>query len=412
MIHLVCSKRREPIRETVVTGAVFLVLLIYLLVEKLWFRRQIEKIPLRICVTGTRGKSSVTRLIAAVLRDSGYRVLAKTTGSRPALINPDGAEKEIVRLGRPTILEAKKVLKAAKGQNAQAVVLELMGILPESVYVESTRMLKPHICVITNVRHDHMAQMGSTKSAIASCFASAIPDDGMVFVLRDECFSVFQSVAEQRKSRIIQVHPGSHLSLIDSKGGLSTPFEFTGNIELALAVSEHLGIDRAKALRAIADTFPDFGSLKVWVGDEDPPAQAWFFVSAFAANDPESTRAIFSVDKIMTLLEGRRVIGLLNFRRDRGDRTLQWLEALERNKFPELDRIVLFGHHAFAARRRLRNIPKDNIQAWPKLSPAEIINKLSEQERKGAVLIGMGNMRGAGKDFVEFWEATGQRYDL
>ncbi|MFC2165726.1 poly-gamma-glutamate synthase PgsB [Acidobacteriota bacterium] len=398
--------------EIVVTCAVFLVFVIYLYVEKIWFRRQTESIPLRICVTGTRGKSSVTRLIATVLKDSGYSVLAKTTGSRPAMINPDGTEKEIIRHGRPTILEARKVLKVAKSQGVQTIVLELMGILPESVYVESVRMLKPHILVITNVRHDHMAQMGSTKQEIASCFASAIPKDCAVFVLKDELFPVYHAVAESRNARIIQVPLGSHQSLSDNKVGVSSPFEFTGNIELALAVAEHIGIDRDKAVRTVASAFPDFGSLKVWMMDEDSPEQSWFFVSAFAANDPQSTREILAVDKIKSLLEGRRVIALLNFRRDRGDRTLQWLDALESNAFPELDRIVFLGHHAFTASRRLRNIPKDGVQAWPKCSPGEIIGKLSVQEKKGAVLIGMGNMQGAGKDFVDFWEATGQRYDL
>ena len=395
-----------------VTGAVFLIILIYLLVEKIRFGRRIEGVPLRICITGTRGKSSVTRLVAAVLRESNYSVLAKTTGSRPVLILPDGTEKEILRRGRPSILETKKVLKIARDQSVQATVLELMGIQPESVCVESARMLKPHICVITNVRHDHMAQMGSTREEIASCFAAAIPVDGTVFVLEDEFFSVYQSVAEQRKSRVIQVRRESLQSLTGEHGGHCSPLEFAGDINLALAVSEHLGIDREMALKAMASAFPDFGSLKVWMTGESFRERPWFFVSAFAANDPQSTREIFTLDKIMSLLEGRRVIGLLNFRRDRGDRTLQWLEALESNTFPELDRIVLLGHHAFAARRRLRNRPREDIQAWPECSPAEIIEKLAGQEKTGAVLIGMGNMQGAGKAFVDFWEVTGQRYDL
>ena len=37
----------------------------------------------RVAVTGTRGKSGVTRLIASGLRASGAKVVAKTTGSRP-----------------------------------------------------------------------------------------------------------------------------------------------------------------------------------------------------------------------------------------------------------------------------------------------------------------------------------------
>ena len=366
---------------------------------------------MRVCVTGTRGKSSVARLIAAVLRESGYRVLAKTTGSRTVRINSDGTEEELIRHGSPSILEMKKVLQKAVEQKAETVVLELMGILPESVFVESVRMLRPHVLVITNVRRDHMAQMGSTKEEIASCFASAIPEEGDVFVLKDEMFSIYRSVADKRKSRIIQVSPETQQSSKNDREK-SRPIEFTGNINLTLAVSGHLGITRERALNAVATTSPDYGSLKIWKAEIDSQAQPWFFVNAFAANDPESTREIFSFDKVKLILEGRRTIGLLNFREDRGDRTLQWLDALERNEFPELDRVVFLGRHAFAARRKLKNIPKDRIQVWPGYSPREIIQKLSELEKNGAVLIGMGNMKGTGKEFVDLWEATGQRYDI
>ena len=48
----------------------------------------LEKIPIRIHVNGTRGKSSVTRLIAAGLRAGGLNTFAKTTGTIPRIINP------------------------------------------------------------------------------------------------------------------------------------------------------------------------------------------------------------------------------------------------------------------------------------------------------------------------------------
>ena len=40
-----------------------------------------------IHVNGTRGKSTITRLIDAGLRNCGYRVFSKTTGTIPTIIN-------------------------------------------------------------------------------------------------------------------------------------------------------------------------------------------------------------------------------------------------------------------------------------------------------------------------------------
>ena len=62
------------------------------LLEGLLHRRHLEKIPVRIHVGGTRGKSSVTRLIAAGLNHSGVRTAAKTTGTTARMILPDQRE--------------------------------------------------------------------------------------------------------------------------------------------------------------------------------------------------------------------------------------------------------------------------------------------------------------------------------
>lgn len=43
-------------------------------------KRNVEAIPIRVHVNGTRGKSSVTRLIAAGLRAGGRKTVAKITG--------------------------------------------------------------------------------------------------------------------------------------------------------------------------------------------------------------------------------------------------------------------------------------------------------------------------------------------
>ena len=71
-----------------------------------------RRIPVRIHVAGTRGKSTTTRLIAAGLRAGGRRVLAKTTGSEPRLILPDGREEDWPRRGPASIREQVRLPRA------------------------------------------------------------------------------------------------------------------------------------------------------------------------------------------------------------------------------------------------------------------------------------------------------------
>jgi len=99
-------------------------LIVLLAVYGFWeFRRHqrnIDKVPIRILVNGTRGKSSVTRLITGGLQAGGLRTLGKTTGTKPRYIYPDGSEIPIERVGRANIIEQLKV--------------QLEGVLATMVY--------------------------------------------------------------------------------------------------------------------------------------------------------------------------------------------------------------------------------------------------------------------------------------
>ena len=55
----------------------------------------LSQLPIRIHVNGARGKSSVTRLIAAGLREGGLKTIAKTTGSAPRIIDEFGKDPAI-----------------------------------------------------------------------------------------------------------------------------------------------------------------------------------------------------------------------------------------------------------------------------------------------------------------------------
>jgi len=353
----------------------------------------------------------VVRLIASCLTDSRVLVLAKTTGSKPFLIFPDGEEREIRRRGQPTILEGKKVLRIASRAGVHAVVLEMMSIKPENLRTEAIRMMKPHILVITNIRADHVDEIGKTREEIARSFASAIPEKSTVVIPEEEFYPVFRQKAEKAKARLILVP--DKLSMGGEKPGEEIPAcEFEQNFRIALAVAEFLGKGRDKAFRAAKKTSPDFGGLKIWRADKKSLLNGWLFVSAFAANDPETTKdVLFKLEK-RDLFKGRKRIGLLNLRKDRGGRTMQWFDALQEEGAFVFDRLVFVGEHALALRNRLKGRTKPEITVVKRKNPEDLIAFFSTLEKEEAVVFGMGNMGGMGRSLVEYWELAGNRYDV
>ena len=394
------------------TCACLVVVLVYLWGGGVALNRRLRRIPLRICVTGTRGKSSVTRLIASVLREAGYSVLAKTTGSRPAFIFPDGREELIQRKGIPSILEQQRVVRIAAKLKVQAFVVEMMSIQPESMFVESTRLLQPKVMVITNTWIDHREHWGHSRERIARCFAAAIPEGSTVFVPAEEVSPVFRESSRVLGSRIIPVSEESSGSLGEGQDVFPNS-EFEQNVRLAAAVAGFIKINPKTVRDGITRAVSDFGGLKVWSIQTDPAAGDWYLVSAFAANDPESTQRVLEKLKRKDWWEGKKVIGLLNLRQDRGDRTQQWIGALSQKAFPELNKLVLLGNHAMTAKRRIqRKVTGLPVLVFKKKSAIEIIATLFALQTEPAVVIGMGNMQGAGEALVQAWQHKGKAHVL
>jgi poly-gamma-glutamate synthase PgsB/CapB len=350
----------------------------------------------------------VTRLIAAGLREAGRPVLAKTTGSRPVIILPDGKEEEIVRTGFPSVLEEKRILRRGVKLGAPALVAELMSIRPESAAVES-RLLLPRLLVITNVRLDHREEMGWSKPEVAASLASAIPENATVFLPEEEVRPEFQVRAIKARSRIIPVkrrEPGEP----DSPGKMSSLLYFEENLRLALAVTGHLGIPDDVALEGMARAEPDFGALKVWEAALGTPPCPWYLVSAFAANEPESTALILARMRSLLSARARRLLGILNFRQDRGDRTLQWIKAWEQGYFRDFSRLYFTGVPVRALKRLMRSNSLPALVPLGARSPAAAMRRVVQAEDGGAVLVGMGNMDGLGAELVDSWARLGKRY--
>lgn len=287
---------------------------VYLAVEAFFaarYRRIIEHV---VYVNGTRGKSSVTRLIDAGLRQGGWRTYAKTTGTLPMVIDTAGQERLIHRRGRANIKEQLRILKAAARENAQILVIECMAVDPQLQYISQHRMVKSDIGIITNVRPDHLDVMGTTLEEIGQSLCNTIPKGGVCFTADESFFPAFSENCKK-------VGAKPCLALPD---GTEPEFDFAENIALALAVCKQLGVEPQTALEGMSHYSRDPYALSLYRLDSGA-----VFVGGLSINDPVSTKLVY--DRLVQNmgLGQRRLILLISNRSDRGYRTLQHQELAE-----------------------------------------------------------------------------------
>jgi poly-gamma-glutamate synthase PgsB/CapB len=372
-------------------------------------------VPRRIAVTGSRGKSGVTRLVAAGLRASGARVLAKTTGSKPVLILPDGSERVIARAGGASIREQVRLVALAAELGADTLVAEMMSIGPECLRVESRRILRPGMLALTNVRLDHLDDMGRDKDAIARTLASAVPDGADVFVPEEEVREAFSGAARSAGARL---HRVTRAERREGTGeGIPErlpPGEFEPNIRLARAVLGALSVDREAADRGIAGAAPDAGSLRIRRGLFGRPPRPATCVSLFAANEPESSAAALAEVLGYIPRAGRPLVGLLALREDRGDRTLQWVRAAGEGFFRDFAAVVLVGPPARPALRRIRRTKPPGATQFSAAgggSPEAVMDRVMAAVAGEPLVVGLGNFVGPGEALVRHWESEGTAHD-
>ena len=330
--------------------------------------------------------------------------MAKTTGSRAVLIHPDGSESEIVRPGPPSIREQVRVVERAAAAGAGALVVELMSIGRECLETESKRIIRPGLLALTNVRLDHLEAMGRTKADIARTLAACVPHGADVFLPAEEFHEVFAQTCARLGSRLVA------LDKEPVEAGGPGGGDFEPNLRLALAVLESLGVSRAVALRGMGKAARDFGSLRAWRASFGAPPHHVWCVSAFAANDPESSAAVLA--RLPSLLPAGAgpLIGLLALREDRGDRTLQWVRAAGQGFFKDFEHVAVLGGPARAASRAFRKALGPGIRKFsfePAFRPPDLMERLAGPAGRDPVLVGLGNIRGAGEDFIRYWQETG-----
>ncbi len=358
----------------------------------------IHSIPHRIHVNGTRGKSSVTRLIHGALCEGGIRTIAKTTGSAPRVLLEDGREIPIYRARGANIIEQVRVFAFAAKRKPQAMVIECMAVMPEYQWVAEHRMVHSTIGVITNARPDHLREMGPTVQNVARSLCNSLPSNKVAYTCEHKLIGLMQKVAGKRGTML---HEVTDAVVTDEDMRQFGYIEHKENVALAMAVAAELGIDRDTALRGMLKARPDCGALQLHRVNHE--GKELVFVNALAANDPESTLAIW--ERVIAHEENPgATIFMLNTRQDRYERSLQLVEMVHENT--QYERLVLIGE---STDRLLTycwklGMKPDKVIGLGLVYPEVVYNTIAQLPFHKMGVYGIGNVHGGGHEVAHYFQ--------
>jgi poly-gamma-glutamate synthase PgsB/CapB len=363
-------------------------------------RRRLMQIPIRIHVNGTRGKSSVARLIDAGLRYSGLRSCCKTTGTLPRMIMPDGSEYPVFRPSKANVIEQVRIVAAALEANAEALVIECMALIPALQWLCEDKLVRATHAVVTNAREDHLDVMGPTGRDVALCLAAITPVGGKMFTADRDHVDVFEMAAKDRNCKLHAVTPEDvqQITPLDLAG--FSYVEHAENIALALRVLQDVGIERKVAIQGMWKVKPDPGAMTAhemnFFGREIN------FVNGFAANDPQSTEFIWKL-ALERYADVERRIAIFNCRADRPDRSRQLGEVVP--SWPAADSYLLIGTgtYIFAKYAVKAGLDPRKLVFAEDRRPEEIFECIVELTGRRSLAMGMANIGGIGLDVVRYF---------
>jgi poly-gamma-glutamate synthase PgsB/CapB len=371
-----------------------LTLLVAGVVEQRNHHQRLRSIPQRIVVNGIRGKSSITRLCAGAMRGGGRRVVAKTTGTAARFILPDGTEEPVHRkFGIANVVEQIGIVRRAASWKPDALVIECMAVLPDLQEVNERKLIQSTICVICNVREDHLDEMGPTLDDVARSLSRSMPRGGICVTAERDRLHVLQEEADRRGCELVAVDPES---VRDDEMERFRWITFKENVAIALAVAQLAGIGRGEAMAGMVAARPDPGT--VTVERYATPRGVIAFANVFAANDPESTLMNIGLLRDRGLISSPLTM-VINCRPDRIERNGQMGELTGR-VLP--DRIVLIGEQTHTARARVpRELADRVVDLGGALDVTAFLDAVAIGPDGTGSVVTAGNIHGQGEVLLE-----------
>lgn len=358
-----------------ITFLVFLAYCGYLVYEKKANDRYLRSFKYIIHVNGIRGKTTTCRLIDAALRGS-YKVFTKTTGTTAFTIDTQNVQHPIKRRGSANIKEQLSIIRQAYKEGAEVLIIECMAINPTLQKACQDMILKSNISVITNVRYDHLFDMGNNLDEIAEALSAVVPKGGTLYTSEMTYKKLYQERCHKRQAKMV----------------LCPPIPHRHNVSLALAIAQDLGVSRECFEARILHMTEDYGTTKAYTL-KNPQGDDITFLNLFSVNDPQST-----FDQLTAYKNShpeQPVYFLYNSRSDRPERCL----LFARYGFAPEDDSPMFivgsgkplAQRLFSTHTRLR---LTRIASWQE----------SLDIPANALLVGIGNIKGPGYEMVALAE--------
>jgi dihydrofolate synthase/folylpolyglutamate synthase len=298
-----------------------------------------EVVP-AIHVGGTNGKGSVCTLVAAALREAGWRVGLYTSPHLVSFrerIQVDGAPipedavamwterlRPLVLERRATFFEATTAMAfadfAARGAEIAVVEVGLGGRL------DSTNVVRPLVSAVTKIERDHMKYLGETLERIA-CEKAGIAKPGAPFVIGERSPELVEVLRRAAHRTIARADAGARADV----RVLPPDYEWSGPLALAgphqrrnAGVAHGILMALPQPWRpgpeAIARAFAG-----AWIPGRLDRRGKWLFD---VAHNPDGMRSL--VGALETLAPARPVHALVSILGDK-----EWPEMLV-----QLDRVI------------------------------------------------------------------------
>lgn len=366
--------------------AALIIILIFLLAEKFLTNYHTQRIKIRILVTGSRGKSTVTQYIASIFNEAGYKSVCKITGVIPTISFPNGSSKVIKRTGPARVTEQFRTIKNTSKYGADVLVLECMSINPELQKVEAM-VFKPHFIVLTNIREDHMEEIGADERVRIEKVCSAFPNKSKLVLPKSTRSTTLEKYCSKND---IEVIDANDLGL--EWPGKINDDSYSENYWLAKKVTSYFNVSDQHCIDGIAKVEQDLLRTKheLNIGKHNI-----IFYNLFALNDVNSAD-LFITQLDAKYLSGRDLIIILNTRQDRPLRSISFAKWI--SKLPDVKKIIVVGNHSNRTLIELRKnqVSPDKIICWKEKELKKAKENLGLIITQDSLLLGIGNIANDG----------------